>query len=345
MDHKVRLGIVGCGWVVERHHLPALAARRVESMELVGLADVRRERAEYLAAQYQVPFVTQEYSALFDRVNAVLIALPPALHGSVSIEFLKRSIHVLCEKPMATSVREGEAMLEAARRGGAKLAVGLVRRFFDTNRYVKRGLETGLFGAVQRFEAEESVPFDQIALSASYIRRDQPGAGVLFDTGVHTLDLLLWWFGEVRDVAYGDDNRGGVEANCRLELEMVSGVRGSVALSRMRRQENLIRIYTQEMRLEVPTLRLHELTQHDNRLGLNLAVTVQRNVTSPAGDDWREVFALQMEDFAQAILEDRPPAVPGEQGLRSLALIERCLAARRPLEPTDWERFDMEATG
>jgi len=341
MDRRVRLGIVGCGWVVEDFHLPALAL--VPNLQLAALADVRIERVGYLATQYQVPFVTEDYSDLFDQVDAVLVALPPALHAPVSIGFLKRGIHVLCEKPMATRVWEGEAMHEAARRSGATLAVGLVRRFFDTNRFVKRGVEAGLFGTVQRFEAEESIPFDEMDLSASYVRRDQPGTGVLFDTGVHILDLLLWWFGAARNVAYWDDNRGGVEANCRLEVEMESGVSGSVELSRMRRLRNVIRIYTQDMQLEVPTFGLHELLVHDNHLGLNLRVTAQGHRTSPVTDDWREPFARQLSNFTEAILGEGEPVVSGETGLRSLALIERCHAVRQPLQVADWERFQAEA--
>ncbi len=319
---------------MENYHLPALS--NVRNVELVGLVDVRREQAERLAIQYRVPFVAQEYSDLFGRCDAVLVALPHALHSSVSIEFLRRGIHVLCEKPMATSVHDGEAMLAAAREGRATLAVGLVRRFFDNTRYVKHALEAGRFGRVKSFEIEDSVRFDRLTGSGFYVQSGEPGAGVLWDTGPHVLDLVSWWFGDAARIAYWDDNRGGIEANCHLELEMVSGVHGTIELSRMRRLANRIRLYTDEGMLEIPTLMMQVVTISGGPLAFARKIDLCPNDNHVA-DEWIRCFARQMQDFVDAIREQCEPVVSGEEALRSLKLIERCQENRQPLPLAEWE--------
>jgi len=338
MGAKVRLGIIGCGAVVEQRHLPATA--KVSSLEVAALADIQIDRANALADEYNIPFATQDYANLLGKVDAVLIALPHELHAPVSIEFLKQGVHVLCEKPMATSVAEGEQMLEAACQGRAKLAIGLVRRFFDNSRFIKHAIDAGLLGQVKRFEIEDSVSFDQYAASSFFVRPEAAGSGLLFDTGVHVLDLVLWWFGDVSRVECWDDSRGGIEANCSLKLEMTSGIEGRVELSWMRRLKNVIRVYTQGGVLEVPTLVKQDVQLQDSLLNLKLAGRLQNMNPKADIDLWTACFARQMKDFADAILEDRQPFVPGEEGLRSLALIEACRAVREPLELARWEQFD-----
>ena len=336
----IRLGIIGCGTVVEGFHLPAI--RKARSVQVVALADIQTDRIQALAVKYDIPLATQEYTELFGKVDAVLIALPHQLHAPVAIEFLERGVHVLCEKPMATSVDEAERMLEAARLGQAKLAVGMVRRSFDNARYIKRGLSAGFFGPVEHFEAEDSVSFDGVDVSEFYLRADEPGAGLLFDTGSHLLDMLLWWFGDVQQVTYWDDNRGGVEANCYLELEMKSGVRGTVELSRMRRLSNVIRIHTQTSVIKVPTLKMQSLKLEDPQLDLVMDISIENPQASRFDDPWEACFARQMENFVAAILKDRSPTAPGEDVLRSIKLIETCQAVRQPLARPAWECFPEE---
>jgi len=340
MGAKVRLGIIGCGAVVESYHMPATT--KIKEVEVVALVDKQLARAADLAASYNVPCFTQDYRELFGHVDAVLIALPHALHASVSTAFLERGIHVLCEKPMATTVREAVRMLEAARLTQAKLAIGMVRRFFDNARYIKRGLNAGLFGPVERFEAEDSVSFDGADIPEFYLRADEPGAGVLFDTGSHLLDMLLWWFEDVQQVNYWDDNCGGVEANCYLELEMKSGVRGTVELSRMRRLNNVIRILTQTSVIEVPTLKMQSLRLKDCQLDLVMDISIENPKANSFDNPLEVCFARQMQDFVNAILQDRSPTAPGEDVLRSIRLIETCQAVRQPLAKPEWECFPEE---
>jgi UDP-N-acetylglucosamine 3-dehydrogenase len=141
---KVRLAVVGCGAVAQIHHLPAIvASSRVEAAVLVD-ADEKRARA--LAERFGVPEVATDVASLPGTVDAAVIALPNSLHAPVSIELLRRGVHVLVEKPMAVSVRECDEMIDAAKTGRAVLAVGLDFRFFEASRFVRDQLRDGLLG-------------------------------------------------------------------------------------------------------------------------------------------------------------------------------------------------------
>ena len=127
--HSLAVALVGCGAVSEHSHLPAL--RKNPGYHLIAVVDSNRSRVEQLAARYQVGHALTDYKQLDDlQVDAAIVALPNYLHAPVTIDLLKRGIHVLVEKPMALTVAECDAMMETAARTQTTLAVGLMRRFF-----------------------------------------------------------------------------------------------------------------------------------------------------------------------------------------------------------------------
>src|SRR5262245_20474647 len=118
--HKLRLGIVGCGAITEASHLPA--ALSSAAVEGVALSDTNAVRLDYLRQLYalaDIGFV--DYRALFDRVDAVVLALPNHLHAPIGVEFLSRGVHVLCEKPLAPSSDECQQLCRAARENAVTL--------------------------------------------------------------------------------------------------------------------------------------------------------------------------------------------------------------------------------
>jgi predicted dehydrogenase len=333
----VRLAVVGCGAVAAIHHLPAigLGGRAVASV----LVDADRARARALADRHGVAEVRTDYREVEGLCDAAIVALPNALHAPVAIDLLSRGIHVLVEKPMAVTAAECDRMIAAAGRSGAVLAVGLEFRFFDAARLVRELLAAGVLGDLRGFDLRQGVVPRWPFASDFILRKEAAGGGVLADFGTHVLDLLLWWLGDWAEVDYRDDARGGLESDCELDLALRSGLAGTVEVSRTRTLRNTCRIEGERGILEVgvwdpdPTVSL--------RLGAAdtaLAGRARRpGAENSPGVDFREAFRRQLDDFAAAVQEGRAPFVPGEEGRRSIALIEACYTRRRPLE-LPWDR-------
>jgi predicted dehydrogenase len=327
---KVRLAVVGCGAVAQIHHLPAiLASDRVEAAVLVD-ADEKRARA--LAERFGVPEVATDFTVLPGKVEAAVVALPNSLHAPVSIELLRRGIHVLVEKPMAMSVRECDEMIEAARAGRAVLAVGLDFRFFDASLFVRNLLRDGLLGEIRRFDLRQGVVPRWPFATDFLLKKEMAGGGVLADFGVHVLDLLLWWLGDLSVVEYRDDALGGVESDCEMVLAKAeaTGVTGTVEISRTRNLRNTCIFEGERATLEAgiwdsdPTIRL-------SIAGSEVALSGQARRDAGAGLNFADVFVRQIDDFARAIRLHREPLVSGAEGRRSQALIEACYERRQPL--------------
>jgi predicted dehydrogenase len=327
----INLAILGCGAITELAHLPAAAS--LDSLRVIALVDQNLGRAETLARRYGIRQAAARPAQLHPRPDAVLIALPHHLHGPVSRELLSQGVHVLVEKPMALTVAECDAMIRAAGAAGVQLAVGLVRRFLPVTRLVREILATNVLGPLASFDVREGRVYDWPVTSDSLLRRATAGGGVLVDTGVHVLDALLFWLGEaeagVEVEACFEDSQGGVEAEAEIHLVMAGGVRGIVELSRTRELRNTVQIHGAAGTLEA-SFATGEITL---RRGANL-ITIEKNADLPclAGTaEGMDLFRAQLADFVAAIRSGRPPAVPGSEARRSVALIADCLARRQPL--------------
>jgi predicted dehydrogenase len=325
---KVRLAVVGCGAVAQIHHLPAIAAS--DRVEAAVLVDADEKRARALAARFGVPEVATDFRDLPGRVEAAVVALPNSLHAPVSIELLRRGVHVLVEKPMAMTVRECDEMIAAAAAGRTVLAVGLDFRFFDASLFVRNLLRDGLLGEIRRFDLRQGViprwPFATDFL----LKKEMAGGGVLADFGVHVLDLLLWWLGDWTEVEYRDDALGGVESDCEMRLTLGSGVAGTVEISRTRNLRNTCVFEGERATLEAG------IWDSDPEIRLSIAdreVALAGHARREGGPglNFADVFVRQIDDFARAIRGRREPFVPGAEGRRSLALIEACYERRQPL--------------
>ena len=330
-QESLNIAIVGCGAIAKLQHLPCLARR--DDCQVAALVEQNEARAERLAKRFEVASVFTDYRHLLGLdIAAAIVALPNHLHAPVSIELLKAGIHVLVEKPMALSVAECDAMLEAAEAGQAVLAVGLMRRFSHAGRFAKWAIESGLLGRITSFDIQNGFIHAWPIATDFFLRREMAGGGVLIDLGVHALDQLLWWLGDVESFEYYDDNYGGVEADCKLQITLKSGTKGIVELSRTRDLRETAIIRGERAELEVALVRnFISLRFPDGAVGIAGYATFPEQ--SPLPDQWvSDLIAAEHKDFLEAIRTGRSPTVPGTEARRSIALIEACYAARRPLK-------------
>ncbi|NIW18841.1 Gfo/Idh/MocA family oxidoreductase [candidate division KSB1 bacterium] len=309
-------------------HLQAIAL--CEDVEVTVLVDKVLPRARQLAGRFNVPTAVDDYRQIFDDVDAAIAALPHHLHAEVSIELLQRGIHVLVEKPMALSTSDCDAMIQAAAGSGTVLTVGLARRFFLSSQFLKQAITSGLLGDIISFDFREGTSY-KWPVSSDFAFRKETGGGVLADTGVHVLDLLLWWLGDYNSIEYYyDDAMGGVEADCELRLKMQNGATGVVDLSRTRELRNTCIIRGELGSLEVETKFNSKIRLKMQGQDLTLTGRVIRNGLSE--EKANDIFRRQIDDFVDAIRLHREPFIPDREGKRSVELIESCYALRQPLQ-------------
>jgi len=324
---KVRLGIVGCGAVAERYHLPAIAA--LDEVELVVVCDAAPARAKAFAAAAGVAHVAERHTELVGDVDAAIVAVPNHLHQAVASDLLRQGVHVLVEKPMAVDVAQCDAMIEAAREGGAVLAVGHDFRYFPVATFAKNVLASGVLGSVRRVDLRQSAT-GRWPYSSDYIFSPATaGGGVLIDFGVHMLDLLSWWLGESEVTAFRDDARGGVESECELELELQSGAPVWIELSRLRELRDTVVVECECGTVEIGIFEpaVLRLTLADGGPALAGDVPDPRFASAPLVT----VFTRQLADFTSAIATRRSPLVTGADGRRAVATVEAAYSLRGPL--------------
>lgn len=189
----LKIGLLGCGDIAWYHMRQILAH---EDAVLGAAYNRGRERLEKLgsAAGVKPDHLYTDYTKMFDEagLDAVVNCLPNTLHSPVSVAAFDAGLHVLCEKPMATSHAEAKAMVDAARRNNRKLLIGLSRRFQGESRAAKQLVLDGVLGDVYYSKAgwmrRNGIP----GWGSWFTRRELAGAGPIYDIGVHALDLTCW---------------------------------------------------------------------------------------------------------------------------------------------------------
>ena len=270
-----------------------------------------------------------DWRSVANEFDAAVVALAHELHGSTGVALLEAGKSVFMEAPLATRGEGARAMLTAASHNGLVLSVGLYRRYLQVARWTKALLQSGVLGEVKRFDVREGTLFSSGIGADVLVQPNVAGGGVLTDMGVHTLDLLLWWLGDVASVSYRDDSEGGFEADCILECTLASGASGRLQLSRTRRLRNSCRI---EGTLGFVEVHLHKndvLAGSPNALAFHHGGIGPREMRSqfPA-----ELWDAALKDFRAAVSGGgRAEISSGSDGMKSAQLIERCYAARQPL--------------
>jgi predicted dehydrogenase len=187
-----RLALLGCGWVADMHARAAAAC----GQPVVGVANHRLESAERFAAEHGIERVTTEWRALVSApdVDVVVVCTPNALHAQQAIAALEAGKHVLCEKPMATSTADGEAMLAAAARHDRLLLVLHPWRHHGAVIAVRDAIAAGELGRVVRTHGY-GVHADW-GPGGWFTDPALAGGGALVDMGIHAIDTARFLLGE-----------------------------------------------------------------------------------------------------------------------------------------------------
>ncbi|MEH7129716.1 Gfo/Idh/MocA family oxidoreductase [Neobacillus drentensis] len=324
---KLRVGVIGCGSIAQHRHLPEYQANK--NVELVAVCDSNEERANQIAAKYEVEVYTN-YEELLSSgtVDAVSVCTPNYLHAPISIAALNAGLHVLCEKPMSTSKQEAEAMIAAAKESGKKLMIAHNQRFVASHQRARQLIASGEIGKIYSFRTAfghggpEGWSVD--GKESWFFEKDKAFVGAMGDLGVHKTDLLRYVLGEeitevgsfvetsAKDFADVDDN-----AVCVLKTE--TGIIGTLAASwaYVSKEDNSTIIYG-----EKAILRLED--DPNNSLVVQYVsgdVVNYQLGKIQSNDAGGQRTTHVINHFVDAVMHNQEPPVPGEEGLKSLAVI------------------------
>ena len=189
----LRIALLGTGWIMDFH---ARAVLEHPGAELVAAANWREPSLRRLAERYGIPRVTTDWRALAadPGIDAAVIGTPNALHAAQATAFLEAGKHVLVEKPMATTVAEADAMVAAARGGGARLMVAHCWRFHPDVRALRARVEAGEQGAIVKTRGYGG--HAGWGPSGWFTDPELAGGGALLDMGVHAIDTTRYLLGD-----------------------------------------------------------------------------------------------------------------------------------------------------
>ena len=340
-----KIVVIGCGAVLELCHRKALS-RIAPSLgfQVVGLIDPNPDRLAKAQSWFPASRGFAEANSCFETMNDValtVITSPPPLHLVHAKAALAHGSHVLCEKPLAGSVADAEAIVAAAGGHGRALSLGMTRRFYPCFVEARRRILAGALGPNLSFVYREGSVYNWQVASAAPFRRETSGGGVLLDKGVHALDSLGYLFGSGTLTSNADDGpMESVEANTvtRLQFERAAG---TMQLSWDMNLSNGLHIQGSAGELWIPAGPLNVLFARDNPSESWRREPVRHpwplDLQKEGGRqgcprDYIECFSFQLVQTLRAIELGEPPAVTGQEGVATLRLIASAYAMAVPLD-------------
>src|SRR6266581_3338670 len=242
-QQALTIGVVGLGF--GRAHIPAFQAN---GCRVVAVCQRDVAGAKAVADRYGVPHVFERWEEMLERAKPelVVIATPPHLHRAIAVRALASGAHVLCEKPLAMTRAEAEAMVDAARRAGRVGMTCFNWRFAAAMQELHSRVAEGALGRILHLALRwlGSRWADEKAAATWRMDRAQAGHGAMGDMGVHLVDLARWNFGEFKRLTAqagmahpartvpGGEKPADAEDYCAVTGELASGAQVTLTVSR-----------------------------------------------------------------------------------------------------------------
>ncbi len=294
---SLRMGVVGVG-SLGQHHVRILSS--MPEVELVGVYDLRRERAEEIARRYHTR-AFPSLDALLNEVEAVSCVVTTSAHHEVGKKVLDAWCHLFMEKPITRTLEEGKELVELAESRGLVLQVGHVERFNPAFLAVKDRIRNPRFMEIRRL--------------ARYNPRGTD-VDVILDLMIHDLDLVLW----LVDAEPVKVEALGVPvltqkidlANARITFDNGTLVDVTASRTSMERTRKL-RVFKENLYASV------------NLLARDVELYIRREDGTvlpyfPMVDRLQEPLRLELASFVRSVTAGSPPEVSGRDGLRALEL-------------------------
>ncbi|MGM9669148.1 MAG: Gfo/Idh/MocA family protein [Faecousia sp.] len=327
----IKVGIIGCGKIAQVRHIPEYLAN--PDAEIRGFYDINLARAEELAQKYGArAYPTYEELLADPSIDAVSVCAANHAHAEISIAALKAGKHVLCEKPMAISLEECEAMVAAARASGKYLMIGQNQRLAKAHMKARELIAQGAIGKVLTFRTifghggPETWSIDP-GRNVWFFDKSKAAMGAMADLGIHKTDMIQYVLGtkivKTQAVLTTLDKRDatggliGVDDNAICIYQMENGVIGTMTASwtYYAAEDNTTVIYGTkgELRLyDDPRYSVRQINADGTRVDYQID-QIQTNDNQTASG----VIDL----FVKSLVENTPPEISGESVLHAMKAV------------------------
>ena len=302
----------------------APAMKRAQDSRLVAVYSRDQTRADAFAESHGADAAYSSLDTMLadSRVDAVFVASPNHLHAPQTIRAAAAGKHVLAEKPMANSVSDAAAMVDACRDHGVTLGLGFELRFHPAHLWARQLIDAGAIGSIRlthgqwgRGNRGEPEHLPRTGLREWWETPELIGeASVLVGLGVHVFDLIRFLLREevmeVIAMTDGQTARQPLEHIATIALRMNSGTIAQVMCGRMLPDtQNDLALYGSDGRIATKE------TIWEARLGRAEVVSATVNQSETYEYDYLANFVAEIEDFHDSLKQDRPPSATGEDGL------------------------------
>jgi UDP-N-acetyl-2-amino-2-deoxyglucuronate dehydrogenase len=351
----LRTAIVGGGKVA---HIHAKALGCTPESRFVAVCGRDLARTQKFAATYNVKaYCDVEEMIGSEGVQALTICTPHPLHALHAVKALKAGVHVLVEKPLASSLADCDAILDAAKASGAKVGMVSQRRFYAPCARVKQAIVEGklgrpILGSVAMYGWRDEAYYRSDPWRGSW--RGE-GGGVLVNQAPHQLDLLHWYMGEVDELFgfWANLNHPYIEVEdtAVAVLRFKNGALGNIVVSNSQNPALYGKVYVHG--------------SNGASIGVQtdggaMFIAGMSNITEPPINDlwtisgeeellkkWQKedsdffrssnpveyYHQLQISDFLKAVMEGRDSAIPGEEGRKTVEIFEALYRSERDRKP------------
>ncbi len=329
----LKIGIIGCGKITEVRHAPEYAEN--PNCQLVAFFDVVPERAKALAEQYGGTAYDSIEALLASDVDAVSVCVANAYHAQASIQALKAGKHVLCEKPMATTPEDCEAMVAAAKAAGKFLMIGQNQRLAKAHVKAREIIESGEMGKVITFETHFAHPGPEGwtgVRDSWFFDKKVASFGVMADLGVHKTDLIHYLTGKkiVRTSAvlatlnktFSDGRPITVDDNAYAIYTMEDGVVGTMHVSwtNYGNENNSTKMY-----MEGGVLRMYDDPKYslivEKRDGEVIPYELDLLTSNKEQTTGGRTSTGVIDAFVESIITNTPPAISGESAMHAMKVV------------------------
>lgn len=325
---QFNIGIIGVGSIATHRHIPEY--QLLEDADIVAYCDIVQERADEYAELYGGKSYSDYEQLLQDEsIDAVSICTPNYLHAEIAIKALNAGKHVLCEKPMATTIEDAKRMIDAAATSNKQLMIAQNQRFTEAHELARETLAQNKLGKIYSFKTTfghggpESWSVD--GTNSWFFDKKRAFIGAMGDLGVHKIDLLHYLFNEsfteVGAMIETSEKQGTVDDNAVFILKTNSGAIGTMSAAWVYKgeEDNSTIIYGEKGILKLNAdseFNYIFIDEEGNKEAYKLGKMQTNDVQTSTGT---------IQRFVDAVKNGKPVPVDGQDGLASLNVIVKAL--------------------